>query len=55
MGLLEFIVGIVGGIIGLVFGIIRHVTKSIWIPLAAHAAFDIVAYAEFARSPWWVW
>jgi membrane protease YdiL (CAAX protease family) len=41
--------------VGLVFGLARHFTRSIWIPLAAHVVFDFVSYASFAQSPWWVW
>jgi membrane protease YdiL (CAAX protease family) len=41
--------------VGLLFGIVRHYTKSVFIPLLGHAVFDILAYAEFCHSPWWVW
>ena len=41
--------------IGLLFGTTRHYTKSIWFPLVAHVIFDVLSYAEFIRSPWWVW
>jgi len=41
--------------VGLFFGIVRHYSKSIWLPLAAHMMFDIISYAEFVQSPWWVW
>ncbi len=41
--------------VGLFFGITRHFTKSIWLPLAAHIIFDALSYAEFIHSPWWVW
>jgi len=42
-------------IAGSIFGMIRHFTKSIIPPLAAHALFDIWVYAEFTKAPWWVW
>jgi len=41
--------------VGLLFGIVRHYTKSVLIPLIGHAVFDILSYAEFYHSPWWVW
>ena len=41
--------------VGLVFGISRHYTKSLWLPITAHIIFDVLSYAEFAQSPWWVW
>lgn len=42
-------------IAGITFGTINHFTKSIIPSLAAHALFDILVYAEFVNSPWWVW
>ena len=41
--------------IGLLFGTVRHYSKSITIPLVAHAIFDILVYAESSSAPWWVW
>jgi membrane protease YdiL (CAAX protease family) len=41
-------------IAGIIFGSIRHVTKSVYPTLIAHAVFDILVYAEFIKSPWWV-
>jgi membrane protease YdiL (CAAX protease family) len=41
--------------VGLLFGFVRHFSKSLWIPLAAHAVFDFISYADFVQAPWWVW
>ena len=41
--------------LGLLFGTIRHCSKSIIVPLTAHAIFDIVVYAGYSNAPWWVW
>ena len=51
---LEFIVAVtfVGG---LAFGMLRELSGNVFAPLAAHAAFDLIVYAEFAEAPWWVW
>ena len=51
---LEFIVAatFIGG---LVFGALRQLSGNVLAPLAAHAAFDLVVYAELAEAPWWVW
>ena len=51
---LEFIVAatFIGG---LVFGALRQLSGNVLAPLAAHAAFDLVVYAELAAAPWWVW
>ncbi|MCK4766724.1 MAG: CPBP family intramembrane metalloprotease [Candidatus Aminicenantes bacterium] len=40
---------------GLGFGILREISGSVLPPLLAHAAFDIIVYAEYAKAPWWVW
>ena len=40
---------------GLAFGALRAASGSVWPPLAAHALFDVIAYAEEAQAPWWVW
>jgi membrane protease YdiL (CAAX protease family) len=51
---LEFIVAatFIGG---LAFGLLRELSGNVLAPLAAHAAFDLVVYAELAEAPWWVW
>ena len=51
---LEFIVAatFIGG---LVFGALRQLSGNVLAPLAAHAAFDLIVYAELAEAPWWVW
>lgn len=40
---------------GLVYGIIRHYSGSVIPALLAHMFFDIIVYAEYVHSPWWVW
>lgn len=40
---------------GLIFGILKEYSKSVIPPVIAHAVFDVLAYAECATSPWWVW
>jgi membrane protease YdiL (CAAX protease family) len=40
---------------GLVFGALREGARSVWPAVAAHAFFDVVAYGDLARAPWWVW
>jgi membrane protease YdiL (CAAX protease family) len=40
---------------GLAFGVLRELSASVLAPLAAHAAFDLIVYAELAEAPWWVW
>ena len=40
---------------GLAFGMLRKLSGNVLAPLAAHAAFDLVVYAELAAAPWWVW
>jgi membrane protease YdiL (CAAX protease family) len=40
---------------GMLFGDLRETTRSLWPPLLAHAAFDIVLYGGLAQAPWWVW
>lgn len=42
-------------LIGILFGTIKHVSKSIFPSVIAHAIFDIWIYAEFVNAPWWVW
>lgn len=42
-------------VVGLIFGTMREHAGSVIPPLAAHASFDIMAYGEYARAPWWVW
>jgi membrane protease YdiL (CAAX protease family) len=40
---------------GLAFGTLRELSGSVLVPLAAHAAFDLIVYSELAEAPWWVW
>jgi membrane protease YdiL (CAAX protease family) len=40
---------------GILFGTIKHFSKSLLPSLIAHALFDILVYAEYVNSPWWVW
>jgi membrane protease YdiL (CAAX protease family) len=40
---------------GIVFGLLRQLSGSVWPPLLAHAAFDLIVYREAAHAPWWVW
>jgi membrane protease YdiL (CAAX protease family) len=42
-------------IAGILLGTIKHFSKSILPSTIAHALFDILVYAEFVNSPWWVW
>ena len=40
---------------GVAFGALRAVAGSVWPAVAAHVAFDLVAYGDAAEAPWWVW
>jgi len=40
--------------VGFVFGLMREAWGSLLFPAVAHAAFDVVAYADLARRPWWM-
>ena len=40
---------------GLVFGALRELSRSVWPPLAAHVAFDLMVYGDWSQAPWWVW
>jgi membrane protease YdiL (CAAX protease family) len=40
---------------GLAFGALRELSGNVLAPLAAHAAFDLIVYAELTKAPWWVW
>jgi membrane protease YdiL (CAAX protease family) len=40
---------------GIAFGALRQLSGTVLAPLAAHALFDLLAYAEFSSAPWWVW
>jgi len=40
--------------VGLLFGLMREVFGSLAFPLAAHVAFDAVAYGDLSAAPWWV-
>jgi membrane protease YdiL (CAAX protease family) len=42
-------------IFGLVCGYLKQRSGSIIPTIIAHAVFDVLVYAEFARAPWWVW
>jgi membrane protease YdiL (CAAX protease family) len=42
-------------IAGVLLGTIRHFSKSILPTVIAHSLFDILVYAGFVNSPWWVW
>ncbi len=42
-------------IVGILFSALRHFSRSVWPSVAAHALFDILVYAEYAKAPWWVW
>ena len=42
-------------IAGILLGTIKHFSKSILPPIIAHSLFDILVYAGFVNSPWWVW
>jgi len=39
----------------LILGVLKHCAKSILPAVIAHAAFDIIVYAEVTKAPWWVW
>jgi len=40
---------------GAAFGLLRAWGGSVWPALVAHVAFDILAYGDAVRAPWWVW
>ena len=40
---------------GAAFGALRAWGGNVWPALAAHAAFDLIAYGDAAQAPWWVW
>jgi len=40
---------------GVAFGALRVAAGTVWPAVAAHAAFDLVAYGDAVRAPWWVW
>lgn len=42
-------------LVGLLVGGLREASGSVWPPVLAHAAFDIVLYGALATAPWWVW
>jgi membrane protease YdiL (CAAX protease family) len=41
--------------VGVVLGLMRHHSRSVIPPLAAHALFDILVYGDWSQAPWWVW
>jgi hypothetical protein len=40
---------------GAAFGALRAACGTVWPAVAAHMAFDLVAYGDAAEAPWWVW
>ncbi|MBL7139933.1 MAG: CPBP family intramembrane metalloprotease [Planctomycetes bacterium] len=40
---------------GAAFGLVRAWAGNVWPALAAHVAFDMIAYGDAVRAPWWVW
>jgi len=40
---------------GVAFGALREAAGNVWPAVAAHVAFDIIAYGDSAEAPWWVW
>jgi membrane protease YdiL (CAAX protease family) len=40
---------------GLAFGWLKEYSRSTIAPAIAHGIFDIIAYAEYVKAPWWVW
>lgn len=40
---------------GLILGGLRLAVGSLWPPLLAHVAWDLVVYGDSASAPWWVW
>jgi hypothetical protein len=40
---------------GVAFGALRAACGTVWPAVAAHVAFDLVAYGDAAEAPWWVW
>jgi membrane protease YdiL (CAAX protease family) len=40
---------------GIVLGLLRERLGNLAFPIAAHAAFDALAYGDLATAPWWVW
>jgi len=40
---------------GVAFGALRAACGTVWPAVAAHVAFDLVAYGDAAGAPWWVW
>lgn len=39
----------------LLVGALRELAGNLTPALAAHVCFDIIAYGDLARAPWWVW
>ena len=42
-------------LVGLLLGLLREGSDSVWPPVAAHAAFDVMVYGALDQAPWWVW
>jgi len=40
---------------GVAFGLMRVAAGNVWPAVAAHVAFDVIAYGDAAEAPWWVW
>ena len=40
---------------GLGLGMLKERSGSLLPSMAAHGVFDLIAYGEHARAPWWVW
>ena len=40
---------------GILLGSLRETTHSVWPPVLAHAAFDLMLYGALDDAPWWVW
>ncbi len=39
----------------IILGILKQQSKNLLPSIIAHAAFDLVVYAEITQTPWWVW
>ncbi|MCU0394568.1 MAG: CPBP family intramembrane metalloprotease [Chitinophagaceae bacterium] len=40
---------------GLILGGLRLAGGSLWPPLLAHVAWDLIVYGDSPAAPWWVW
>ena len=41
--------------VGLILAALRETLGSILFPVLFHATFDVIAYGDLSRAPWWVW